>query len=88
MQLHAVHKEKPTKEFMGRKGEPQKRKARNITRYPAGGAGTASSPGKMISADSDRNHSFFAFLRSISSKDKGIQPRVCFFVPFLAIFDR
>jgi hypothetical protein len=64
------------------------RKAGNITRYPAGGAGIASSLGKMISADSDRNPSFFAFFRSVPSNDEGIQPRVYFFVPFLTIFDQ
>jgi hypothetical protein len=40
----------------------------------------------MIPTVSDRNSSFFAFFRSVSSKDEGIQPRVYFFVPFLAIF--
>jgi hypothetical protein len=52
--------------------KPRKRKVRNITRYPAGGAGTTSSLGKMISADSDRNPSFFAFFRSVASKEEGI----------------
>jgi hypothetical protein len=50
IQLHAVHKKNPTKEFMCRKGEIVKVESeRNITRNPAGGEGIASSLGKMIS---------------------------------------
>jgi hypothetical protein len=49
-----------------------RRKARNITRNPAGGAGIALMLGKMISMDSDKNPSFLAFFRSASSKAKGI----------------
>jgi hypothetical protein len=67
--------------------KPQRRKARNITRNPAGGEEITSVLGKTISADSDRNPSLFAFFRSPSSKAEGIQPKDCFFIPFFAILD-
>jgi hypothetical protein len=31
MQLHAIHKKDPMKKLMGRKRNPRRRKARNIT---------------------------------------------------------
>jgi hypothetical protein len=76
MQLHVIHKQKPTKKFVGRKREKlRRRKARNISRNPAGGEGMASMPGKMISTEAGRNPSFLAFFGSASSKEEGIQPK-------------
>jgi hypothetical protein len=68
--------------------KPQRRKAKNITRNPGGGAGMTSVLGKMISADADKNPYFFTFFRSASSRAEAVQPKACFLVPFLAILDR
>jgi hypothetical protein len=56
MQLHGIHKTKPTKKFVDRKRETAKeeRKARNITRNPGGGVGMTSVLGKMTSVHSSR----------------------------------
>jgi hypothetical protein len=57
--------------WVGRE-KPRRRKARNITRNPAGGAGIASVLGKTISVDFDRIPSLLAFFRFLSSKEEGI----------------
>jgi hypothetical protein len=46
MQLHVVHKQEPTKKFMGRKRETVEEESNNITRNPGGGAGMTSVLGR------------------------------------------
>jgi hypothetical protein len=55
--------------WVGRE-KPHRRKARNITRNPAGGEGMASVLGKTISVDANRKPSLLAFFRSASSKEE------------------
>jgi hypothetical protein len=77
----------PQRNSWARREKPRRRKARNITQNPVGGAGIALVLGKMISVDSDSNPSFLAFFRSASSKAEGIHSKACFFAPFFAILD-
>jgi hypothetical protein len=43
---------------------------------------------KTTSTDAGRNPSLLALFGSVPSKEEGIQPKACFFVPFFAIIDQ